>query len=381
MRNIIYLLFVASFIVISPVNASYEKQEALKIKLGEKLFFDNILSKNRTQSCAQCHNPAHAFIDNRDNGVNSMASLGDDGITLGDRNSPTLTYISATPDLHFSRLKREWIGGFFYDGRAKSIEEQAGIPPLSEVEMGMESVSEIVNRLKNNPKYNKDFKNIYGEDVFNDENKVYQGVKDSIGAFQKTATFSTFDSKYDRYLAGKEEFNELEDLGRSLFFSNNLNCNSCHQLKNREGAKGETFTNYEYHNIGVPINTFLREKNNSPKGTIDYGLFANKLVSNDTKHKGKIKVPTLRNVAVTGPYMHNGVFEDLTTVVLFYDKYVNSNNTINPETNEKWREAEVTENLAKDLNEGKKMNEKKVKALVAFLNTLTDKRYENLITD
>ena len=95
--NFIILLIFGTFIIEASI-ADDINQSDKKALLGQQLFFDTILSKNRTQSCAQCHNPNHAFIDNRDNGVSSMASLGDDGKSLGDRNAPTLTYGSFSPE-------------------------------------------------------------------------------------------------------------------------------------------------------------------------------------------------------------------------------------------------------------------------------------------
>ncbi len=101
--------------------------------------------------------------------------------------------------------------------------------------------------------------------------------------------------------------------------------------------------------------------------------------SKDEKQKGKFKVPTLRNVAVTAPYMHNGVFKELKTVVEFYDKYNNKERTINPETKKEWADPEVAENIALDKLKAKKLSDRKVEALVAFMKLLTDKRYEHLL--
>lgn len=380
--NFIILLIFGTFIIEASI-ADDINQSDKKALLGQQLFFDTILSKNRTQSCAQCHNPNHAFIDNRDNGISSMASLGDDGKSLGDRNAPTLTYGSFSPEFHFDiKNKDEWIGGQFYDGRHKNLMDQSGEPPLNPIEMAMDSKAEVIERLENSKSYNQQFKSIYDEDIFLRVDDAYNAMKESIAEFEKTDQFSTFDSKYDRYLNGEYELSDLEDLGRSLFFSNNnINCSSCHQLKPYEDAKGETFSNYEYHNIGVPVNSALRKINGMGTDFIDHGLLFNDLVTN-LSHDGKMKVPTLRNVSITGPYMHNGVFQNLNTVILFYDKYINSERLLNPETGKPWMNPEVpkTVNL-KALREGKKLTERKIDALIAFLNILTDQRYEHLISE
>ena len=165
----------------------------------------------------------------------------------------------------------------------------------------------------------------------------------------------------------------------TLFFSEQFtNCNRCHQLQRLPGSEGETFTNYGFHNIGVPINSALRAVNGAEPGHRDLGLLANPRVD-DPAQAGKFKTPTLRNVAVTGPYMHNGVFADLRTVVLFYNKY-NSRSAkrrINPETGQPWRAPEVDGTLSlEDLEHGPALDDRRIDALVAFMKTLTDRRYE-----
>lgn len=362
-------------------NAEVSKaQELVNIKvkedLGRSLFFDVNLSKNRTQSCSTCHNPQNGFVDDRQNGVKAMASLGDDGKSLGDRQAPSAAYAKFSPKFHFDEKKQKYIGGQFWDGREATLAGQAGGPPTNPIEMGMPSKKAVVDRIKENPYYVKTFKEIYRKDIFSSNEEAYKAMADAIEKFEMTDEFSPFDSKYDRYLKGEYELTVLEDLGRTLFFSNNNNsCATCHVLKG-EDKLGETFTNYEYHNIGVPTNHELRAKNGVT--AIDNGLLNNPAVS-DEKHKGKYKVPTLRNVAVTAPYMHNGVFKDLKTVVEFYDKYNNPARVLNPETNKPWDKPEVKETISLEELKAKKQSDRKVEALVAFMKLLTDKKYEHLL--
>lgn len=364
---------------------SQKANEQKEIALGQKLFFDTLLSKDKTQSCATCHNPEHAFTDNRDNGVKGAGSLGDDQKSIGDRNAPTAAYAMFSPQFHFDKTKGQFVGGQFYDGREHTLKGQAGGPPTNSVEMGIPSKEVMAQRLENDSMYNKEFKELYGEDIFKDSNKAYSMMTQAIATFETTKEFAPFDSKYDRFLEGTYDLTPLEDLGRTLFFSNNNNnCASCHVLKTEDSPK-ETFTNYQYHNIGVPQNALLMEKNVvDPKTFVDHGLMQNPLVKtlpNAKEYDGKIKVPTLRNIAVTAPYMHNGVFQDLETVVKFYDKYVNKEQSINPETNQPWEKPEVAvgKEDMKLLTNAKALNERKIKALVAFMKTLTDKRYEHLL--
>lgn len=353
-----------------------------KSQLGQLLFFDVNLSKNRTQSCATCHNPAHGFIDDRPSALHGMVSLGDDSQSFGDRNTPTASYASFIPRITRSD-EGDFKGGLFLDGRERDLAGQAGGPPLNPVEMGMPDKASVVERLKQNQVYLDSFKVIFGEQVFDDVDVAYEAMAQSLAAFETTDFFSPFDSKYDRYLRKEATLTQQESLGEALFFSQQFtNCNRCHQLKAFPNSKGETFTDYKYYNLGVPVNTVVRNANGQGAEFVDKGLLEHPRID-DPNQAGKFKVSTLRNIAVTGPYMHNGVFKDLRTVVLFYDKFNNPTRKINPETGKPWQQPEVNRNLA--LNDAQfsapALSDKEVDALVAFMRTLTDKRYEHLLVN
>ncbi len=353
-----------------------EKNKAL---LGQQLFFDTNLSRNRTQSCAGCHAPDKGFSDHRGSGTASAASLGDDGASLGDRNAPSASYAAFSPEFHQTK-EGVFKGGQFWDGRANTLADQAAGPPLNPAEMGMPDKFSVVARLQQNMHYQTVFKSIYGKTIFEQADSAYAAMTDAIAAFEQTVFFSPFDAKYDRYLRGEYQLTPQEDLGRTLFFSQQFtNCNLCHQLRTLPEQQEETFSNYEFHNIGVPANTALWAINGVTQA--DQGLLNHPDVS-DSAQRGKFKTPTLRNVAVTGPYMHNGVFTDLRTVILFYNQY-NSRSAkrqINPETGEHWREPEMPETLSRqELETGPALDDKRIDALVAFLKTLTDKKYEHLV--
>lgn len=348
--------------------------------LGEALYFDVDLSKNRSQSCGSCHNPDHGFVDPLETKAGRAASLGDDGRSIGDRNAPTAAYARFSPV--FGRgADGKWRGGQFHDGRAATLEEQAGGPPLNPGEMGMPSKAAVVERLKEKPGYVAAFGRLFGETVLADVPAAYEAMTRAIAAFERTERFAPFDSKYDRSLRGEATLTEQEELGRVLFFSKQFtNCSLCHRLKQADGADGETFTDHSFHNIGVPANRALRAVNGVAKGTRDRGLAANPAVRGDHRQDGKFKVPTLRNVAVTGPYMHNGVFADLRTVVLFYNKYNSKSpaRQIDPETGKPWERPEIAANLSRtELETGPALDDRRIDALVAFLETLTDRRYED----
>ncbi|MBV1907899.1 MAG: c-type cytochrome [Kangiellaceae bacterium] len=366
-----------------------------KAVLGESLYSDVNLSLNRTQSCATCHNPEVGFIDNRldADGQTSAVSLGDDGISLGDRNTPTASYARFSPDFHIGTKQRfnsqqpdyvGELGGQFVDGRETDLQGQAEGPPTNPIEMGMADKASVVARIQENEDYVNAFEFLYGEDIFANSDEAYSAMAESIAVFEKTDEFSPFDSKYDRFLKGEYLYDPLSKsaAGKALFFSQQFtNCATCHQLHPNSHPQ-ETFSSYEYHNIGVPVNDTVRLSNGKPANFVDQGLLDNEAVSENTA-RGKFKTPTLRNVAVTGPYMHNGVFRELKTVMEFYDHFLtNSEHVTNPETGESWGIPEVEDNVAStELEDGRKLSSSDIEGLVCFLRTLTDARYEHLIEE
>ncbi|QCU91074.1 methylamine utilization protein MauG [Thiomicrorhabdus sediminis] len=365
-----------------------------KQQLGELLFNDRNLSLNRQQSCASCHNPAAAFIDSRvdEKGNRLMTSLGTDNKSIGGRNTPTVTYAVFTPSFdlqgahsRFNSQQSDYhgpVGGMFLDGREAGLAEQAGQPPLNPLEMQMPSKQKVVERLQENRLYREAFNRFYGSNVFAQTDNAYWAMTDAIAEFEKSPEVSSFDAKYDRVLRGEEEFSFKELSGKSLFFSQQFtNCATCHQ-GHANGYDKETFSNYEYHNIGVPKNADLAKLQLQANGVSqqDHGLLDNPAV-NSGAHLGQFKVPTLRNVAVSAPYMHNGVFQDLSTVIKFYDHFLlGSKHKINPETGKPWLDPEFAETVSwQELKDGRKLKPFQVEQMVCFLRTLTDKRYEHLI--
>ena len=351
--------------------------DTTKLTLGRDLFFDPDLSLGRNQSCSSCHDPNTAFTDLRQNRVAAAASTGSDGISIGKRNTPSAGYSGLTPAFHFDNGSGEYIGGQFLDGRAVNLQAQAGEPILNPLEMAMPDKASVIQRIKQNPRYLKDFRAIFGESVFSDNNQAFLALTEAIAEFEQSDFFAPFDSKYDRYLRGEYELSASEELGMSLFFSNNnSNCSSCHLLKT-EGMEGETFSGYEFHNIGVPVNKLL-SPNGHAEDTVDHGLLENPAID-DAAQDGKFKVPGLRNVAITPPYMHNGVFRKLSTVLGFYDSYNNPQRLMNPETGQAWEKPEVAATVNLSDLKAKKLSDRKIEALVSFLELLTDKRYEALL--
>ncbi|NKW78733.1 methylamine utilization protein MauG [Rhodobacteraceae bacterium R_SAG7] len=360
------------------VAAPYQTAE----DLGEALFFETDLSLNRSQSCATCHDPAAGFVDPRGDAEGAF-SRGDDGVSLGGRHAPTAAYASLSPAFHQNDAG-EWVGGQFWDGRAADLVEQAGGPILNPIELGLSSQAEAIARLAAHPEYVESFQTLYSVDITTDTEAGFKALTQALAAFESSDVFQPFDSKYDRFLRGDVELSSEEELGRLLFFSEQFtNCNQCHQLRRSAIDPAEPFSDFRYHNIGVPANVAGRLQNGVAEDWVDAGLYENPRVL-DRAERGKFKTPTLRNVAVTGPYMHNGVFQDLRTVVLFYNRYNSkaASAQINPETGAPWGEIPVPDTLAqKELTHGPALDDRRVDALVAFLKTLTDSRYEPLLQE
>lgn len=349
-------------------------------RLGQALFFDASLSAQRNQSCSSCHDPGRAFSDGRDNGVSGAVSLGGDDRSLGSRNAPATTYAFLVPEFG-QDADNVYVGGFFLDGRAATLAEQAAEPLTNPLEMALPDRRAVVDRVLENAVYVAALRELFGPAIMADTASAFSAVTHSIAAFERTQQFATFDSKYDRYLHGEYDFTDEEELGRVLFFSQLINCSNCHLLDTREFGTGELFTNHRYHNIGVPANPGLAAIPDRSGQPPDPGLFGNPRV-NDPAMAGKFRVPSLRNVAVTAPYMHNGVFRDLRTAILFYNRFTlgNRQSQVNPETGEPWGAAEVPQTVDLELlRTGQPLAANHVDALVAFLRTLTDRRYESLL--
>jgi cytochrome c peroxidase len=348
-------------------------QPADLAQLGRALYFDTALSAPKTQSCATCHDPAWAFSDPRDNGVGGAVSLGADGRSLGSRNAPSLSYRFATPPFHVDN-DGNYVGGLFLDGRAETIVEQAKGPLLNAIEMALPDPAALRDRILANPRYVSAFSALMGPASLESPERTLASVTTAIATFEGSDAFSPFDSRYDRYLRGETALTREQELGRILFFSDLINCNRCHLLDRRERVDRELFTNHRYHNIGIPASAH-------GSATPDTGLLMNPRVD-DAAQAGRFRVPSLRNVAVTGPYMHNGVFQQLETAILYYNRFLlidDANNT-NPETGQPWRPAEVPVTMDIELlREGQPLTQRQVELLVAFLETLTDRRYEHLL--
>jgi cytochrome c peroxidase len=283
------------------------------VALGRKLFFDARLSGDDTVSCATCHNPQLSFTD----GLPGSKGIGK---KIGRRNAPTVLNAAYYPTL-------------FWDGRAGSLEQQAGFPIANPDEMG-QSHELSIKKFEKIPEYKKDFTAVFGPGSL-----TIQKIEMAIASFERTLVSG--DSAFDRYLYGNDKtaMSPAAIRGLAVFTDKNRgNCVTCHTI----GEKFATFSDGKFHNLGAGTNA---------KGELtDLGRYDQTKVEAD---KGAFRTPDLRNVAKTGPYMHDGSLKTLKEVVDFYE----GGGTSNPY-------------LDKEIKELKLSGQDKAD-LVAFLESLT----------
>jgi len=358
------------------VDESRFTQEQL---LGSRLFFDTSLSHPGGQSCGSCHTPAAAFTDPD---KSSPTSKGVNPQLFGNRNSPTAMYAAFSPKFHYDTDEELWIGGQFLDGRAATLEDQAKGPFLNPVEMANPDKASVIEKLRSGPNA-KLFEEVYGAGSLSDVDTAYNLLAQAIATFERTETLSPFSSKYDAYLAGKASLTEEEMRGLSLFEDPMKgNCAACHPSRPSADVPKPLFTDFTYDNLGVPKNPhndfYWMPTQFNPDGEkfVDVGLGK---TTGDVGDDGKFKVPTLRNLALTGAYMHNGYFDTLKGVVDFYNTRDVKPACANPLTSEAdalllgcWPAAEVALNVNVDELGNLRLASSEVRDIVVFLGTLTD---------
>lgn len=315
-------------------------------KLGMNLYNDKNMSFNGTQSCRNCHHHFAGFADitNHLNPYDNMVSTGADGVSQGGRNAPVSAYAGFSPGL--ALVNGEWVGGMFWDGRADGstlgdpLAEQALGPPLNPIEMAMPSKEAIINVIRNS-RYVSLWYKVFGAGSLDNVEEAYNNFGRAIAAYERSKDVTKFTAKYDT-----ASLSAAEQRGLVLF---QTNCAGCHSTTATFGAPKALFTNYAYSNIGVPENPAI------PSNGPDLGLGP---VVKDTAQNGKFKVPTLRNIALSAPYTHNGYFPTLWEMVAF----INDRSSFTPEVNDNLSENVGSIGLAPaDIDD-----------IVAFLNALTD---------
>ncbi|MBO73130.1 MAG: cytochrome-c peroxidase [Flavobacteriales bacterium] len=291
---------------------SEDNQTSLEgIALGRKLFYDPILSGDESQSCASCHRQERAFSDE------NRYSVGINGIS-GKFNAPALVNVG-------------WQSSLFWNGRAKSLEDQALEPVENPIEMHL-NWEEAVVRLKNHDDYPGEFEIAFGTNTITKEL-----VTKALAQFERSLISNQ--SKFDKFLNGEIELDPIELAGYNLFLSEKAECFHCHGRP--------LFTDDNLHNNGLDT---------SP----DPGHFLATLNIHD---KGKFRTPTLRNIEFTSPYMHDGRFQTLEQVINFYSDSIKTSPTVDP--------------LMPNHNGGFHWTEIEKLQLIAFLKTLSDTTFIN----
>jgi len=361
-----------------PVLAGTSKL-GLKAQLGQQLFFDSNLSTPPGQACASCHDPSRAFVDPDGSQATSHGASPE---LKGSRNAPMLSYAAFSPAFGFNRVEGLYTGGLFLDGRAATLADQAKGPFLNPIEMANPDVASVISKVRL-ADYASLFKKVYGAKVLDNNSKAFNAVADAISSFERSPVFKRFDSKYDYVLAGKVKFTEQEKRGHKLFENPGKgNCAACHPSRPAKDGTPPLFTDFSYDNLGVPKNPenpfyeMAAEFNSEGQAFVDQGLGK---VLNDPAEMGKFKVPSLRNIAKTAPYTHNGYFKTLKGVVQFYS----TRDTVPVCKNQFVTEADALKNHCWPVPEEKMnvnytelgemvLSATEVDDLVAFLKTLTD---------
>jgi len=348
------------------LTASVEFAAALtpQEQLGKNVFFDTNLSEPAGQTCASCHDPNTAFAEPD---KNLPVSEGVIAGRFGTRNSPSAAY--AVFNGQFT-LKGGIQGGQFWDGRAANLTEQAKGPFVNPVEMNNPNRSAVIVKI-NNSAYSALFEQVCGPNAFDpaNVNSSYDCMAGAIAAFEGTSELNKFTSKFDAFLNDTYVLTPQEEQGRRLF-SGSGKCAHCHP------AKGEpvVFSDFKFHNIGIPKNSEFPF--NLTPGFVDLGLGG---FLNDPRQNGRFKTPHLRNINLTGPYMHNGVLKTLKQVVHFYNTRDvlavcdPTNGSLDPGFGTTcWPAPEVTENLDSNFVGDLGLTSEEEDAIVAFMQTFTD---------
>ena len=337
-------------------------------ELGKKIFFDESLSSSSNQSCGSCHDPASGFAD-PDVSSDNPVSEGSETDRFGDRNAPTAAYAffipafsqdvatTPAPDNTVSNYR----GGQFLDGRRQDLTEQAKDPFLNPVEMNNADAAEVVGKVKI-ASYANDFITIFGSGAFDNIDTAYNNIAIAIAAFEASDEVNAFSSKFDDVMTGTASFTASEKRGFDLF-KGDAKCANCHTIPETGRV---LFTNHRYYNIGTPANS----KNPAVmanSGFIDNGVGGNTTVidaGDALTEAGKFRTPTLRNVELTAPYMHNGVFQTLDEVVAHYDfKMQNATAEV---------DANIATEIAFDDFSVLGLSEVDIADLINFMKTLTD---------
>jgi cytochrome c peroxidase len=377
--------------------ASPEDAELTPIeRLGKHIFEDKTLSRPAGVACASCHDPARAYQGNNGSPVAALAR-GAAPKALGKRNTPTILYSSFAPPFGFiddrdektGAVEKIPVGGQFYDGRAVDLTAQVEGPLLDPNEMNAASKRAVVETIREGA-YASLARAVLGDKIFDDPDAAFSKFAAAVAAYEASARFHPFASKFDDFLRGKTKLTPIEEKGFALFKNPEKgNCLACHAGEEKSlEPRDWLFTDFTYDALGAPRNRLI-PANNGLSQAPDLGLCQRPGLKSAAPANfdidslcGAFKVPTLRNVAVTGPWLHNGVFTKLRDVVAFYASRDTQPGRWYPKAKQKFddlpsayhKNVNVAE-VPYDRKAGEKprLDDAEIDAIVAFLETLTDR--------
>ena len=369
----------------------FEKRPAVgeMTRLGRELFFDRALSASGKTSCASCHDPMHAYGP-----PNALAVqvAGPDGRAAGLRAVPSLRYLQKVPPFteHFfdsdgnDSVDQGPAGGHAWDGRARTLHEQAALPLLSPLEMANASPEAIVEKVRGAP-YAARLREAFGSHVLDDPSLAFDAVLLSLEVFQQDpAEFYPYDSKYDAYLRRQADLSAQERRGLDLFNDPARgNCASCHPSAPRNGAF-PAFSDWGFVALGVPRNRAIAA--NADPDYADLGLCGPMRtdLAKRAGYCGRFRAPSLRNAARRKVFFHNGVAPSLEAAVRFYAERDSSPAKWYPKrkdgTVERFDDLPPAYrgNVNREPPFGRNVGDKpaldrsEIRAIVAFLGTLND---------
>lgn len=335
----------------------YENIPDAKIALGKQIFLDKNLSNPMGQACASCHAPEKGFSDS----LNQPISVGANGSSFSSRNAPNLSYNVFAPIQSYNTTDDTYIGGFFYDGRSPSLDEQMIHPFIGSSEMNNGSIANVVTKIKN-ATYFSEIQKIYGNQTADSD--IFSAVADAVTKYQTSREVNSFTSKFDYYSKQLVAFTDDEKQGLALFQGKGK-CAQCHVLDSDPNTGKVLFTDFSYDNLGIPRNNsnpfYNQTSNTAGNSYVDLGIG---IIKNEPQHNGKFKVPSLRNSAISAPYYHNGAIATLKEAIHFYNVRDLPTGEFGPP--EYSQNVNVTElgNLG--------LTEKEELQIEKFINTLTD---------
>jgi cytochrome c peroxidase len=372
----------------APPSADGDHALTRRARLGKQLFNDATLSTPAGMSCATCHNPAKAFGGN--NGSTNGVAVGNVAGVQGTRTTPSLMYGSFAPA--FAMVPGDDgptpTGGQFLDGRVDTQAQQALQPLLAATEMNNPDGATVAHSVSL-ASYAADFQAEFGADIFARPADAFAAVGAALQAYEHSAEFHPFSSRFDDYVRGHDTFTPSQRRGMRLFFDPSKgNCVGCHaaDLTSSDPA-ASLFTDFTYDNLGVPRNAGIPA--NSDTTFFDYGLGGPKrtLPGGDTTLNGAFKVPTLRNVAVKEAFFHNGRFTTLQETIEFYatrdtdpTRWYGSGPKFN-DLDAAFRGNVNTAEVPYDRHPGEAphLDATEIHDLIAFIQTLTDDAFVGLL--